>query len=125
MITCDDLLNKAKAIHSSFSSKDYSHPCAEVEFRECARTAYYYIFHKANTRALTIPGSFNKNTGSHQRVIDKLMTSTDKKDHDLAKLLVKVRTVRVKADYGLNEHFQQIEAYKILREAEKLISKGF
>lgn len=122
MIDCEEFLKKAQYIHESFSLKGYSYHCAEMDFRECARISYYYIFHKASLRANAIPGDFNTNTGSHQRVIDKLLSSKIEEDNELGKLMIRFRVVRVKADYGLKESFKKNDAYKVLRAAEKLFT---
>ncbi|WP_220385072.1 hypothetical protein, partial [Klebsiella pneumoniae] len=58
--------------------------------------------------------------GNHQRVINKLLNSSDQNDQALGDLLLKIRPTRVKADYRLNINFTKNEAYKLLRHAEKL-----
>lgn len=124
MIACDEFLIKAKYIHSSYTSQGYSYSCKEMDYRECARTSYYYIYHKAYIRSLSINGNFSMNTGAHQRVIDKLLSSSDPINIKLAQLLIKLRPVRVHADYKLDDSFNKNDAYKTLREAEKIFSSG-
>lgn len=124
MIACDEFLIKAKHIHSTFTSTEYNYSCEEMDFRECARISYYYIYHKAYFRSLSITGNFSINKGSHQRVIDKLLSSADPINIKLARLLIKLRPVRVHADYKLNDKFNKNEAYKTLREAEKVFDLG-
>lgn len=120
MIISDDFLNKSKAIFSMLSAKDYAYSCPEMDYRECARTSYYYIYHIANRRALQIDGPFDRNVGQHQRVINKLLQSDDDSDQKLGELLALMKAVRVKADYTLEYDFSKNEAYKVLRRAERL-----
>ncbi|MDE9727320.1 hypothetical protein [Citrobacter freundii] len=121
MITCDEFLKKAQQIYDNCSSESYSYPCEEIDFRNCARIAYYYLYHHAYVRAKSLKGGLDNNTGSHQRVIDKLLESSNKDDNDLGMLLVRLRPTRVKADYQLDQKFSKGEAYKTLRYAEKFI----
>lgn len=120
MIICDDFLDKAQRVYSRIDDKEYKAPCPEMDFRECARTSYYYIFHVANQRASQIPGEINSQVGQHQRVIDKLRSSADIADRDLGDLLALMKLSRVKADYNLSYNFTKNDAYKVLRRAEKL-----
>ncbi|MBB1199618.1 hypothetical protein EGM70_04780 [Enterobacteriaceae bacterium 89] len=120
MIICDDFLEKAQRIYSDFSSKGYVNSCPEMDYRECARTSYYYIYHVANQRASQIPGNINNSVGQHQRVIDKLRCSSDISDQELGDLLALMKIARVKADYTLNCNFSKNDAYKVLRRAERL-----
>lgn len=120
MIICDDFLDKAKRIYTHIDNKQYKAPCPEMDFRECARTSYYYIFHVANRRAAEIPGEVNSKVGQHQRVIEKLRNSSDINDKNLGDLLALMKLERVKADYNLNFNFTKNDAFKVLRRAEKL-----
>ncbi len=120
MITADEILKKAKSVYSVCEQEPCTSCCLELDLRDCARSAYYYIFHIGKMRADKIDGEYDENVGNHQRVINKLLNSSDQNDQALGDLLLKIRPTRVKADYRLNINFTKNEAYKLLRHAEKL-----
>jgi len=101
-------------------SKDsYGDDKSEVEYRCCARTAYYSLFHHFKKVADSIPGDYDKSLGSHERVIRKLLDSSDEQHRKYGVALGNYKEIRVKADYKINVSFSKTEAYKILRFAEK------
>lgn len=123
MIVCDDFLRKAKQVYSTFSDKSYSSVCPEMDFRECARSSYYYIFHVAKERVRKLNAHGDLNVGMHQRVINILRNSDNDSDHSLGDLLALMKVVRVQADYTLEYNFTKNEAYKVLRRAERLFEQ--
>lgn len=92
---------------------------SEVEYRCCARTAYYSLFHHFKKIADSIPGGYDSSLGSHERVIKKLLESSNEQHRMYGVALGNYKEIRVKADYKINVSFSKGDAYKILRYAEK------
>ncbi|MDU6442910.1 MAG: hypothetical protein E6559_24020 [Pantoea sp.] len=105
-----------------YSKGNYGDDKTEVEYRCCARTAYYSLFHHFKLIADSIPGGYDKSLGSHERVIRKLLDSTDAQHRKYGVALSNYKDIRVKADYRIDVNFSKSEAYKILRFAEKTLN---
>ncbi|ASY82364.1 hypothetical protein [Pectobacterium polaris] len=85
----------------------YEKSSNEIEYRCCARSAYYSIFHYFKTIADSLPGGYDISLGSHERVIRKLMDSTDSSYKKYGVVLSNYRKVRVKADYKIDASFSK------------------
>lgn len=103
----------------NYSKSNYGDDKSEIEYRCCARSAYYSLFHYFKSIADTIPGSYDTSLGSHERVIRKLLDSNDDNHKKYGAALSSYREVRVKADYKIDKSFTKGEAYKVLRFVEK------
>lgn len=103
-----DLLDWAKKTYENNSQ-------CEVTLRACASRSYYSCLHEA-AEAFEIEVDINQ-PSSHKAVIDELVIRSKRPGQgrnqagNLAKLLTKIKRVRVKADYSLDEDFttQDIE----------------
>ncbi|HAT1514885.1 TPA: hypothetical protein I8W54_003257 [Morganella morganii] len=125
MITPQDLLKKASDLYNSFSDPSIVIDCVEVEYRNCARMAYYVMLHVGMeiTDRENPEISMDGVIGTHQKVIRKLLALESVFATDLANDLLSCRGIRVDADYKLSKPFSQNSAYKVLRKAEKTIQK--
>lgn len=102
-----------------YSKGNYGENKSEVEYRCCARTAYYSLFHHFKSIADSLPGGYDKSLGSHERVIRKLLDSSNAQHQKFGVALSNYKDIRVKADYRIDVSFSKNDAYKILRYAEK------
>ncbi|WP_109395736.1 HEPN domain-containing protein [Proteus faecis] len=121
MITSLNILNYASNLHNKFSEKDYISDNLEVEYRNCARMAYYSLLHlsKSLIEKENVCIDTGGITGTHAVIIAKLLAIDSDFSKKLAEDLKSCRAIRVKADYYLDKHFNKNEAYKVLRKAEK------
>jgi len=122
MINEINLLNYSKEEFLRISGKNYKSENAEVEYRNCARVAYYSLYHLLKKIADNLPGTYESKTGSHERVIRRLMEFGDDKQKFFAEEFKNQRAIRVSADYTLHEPFRKSDAYKSLRYAEKIFA---
>jgi len=122
MIDEISLLNYSKKEYSRISEKSYKSESSEVEYRNCARVAYYSMYHLLKRIADNLPGAYQYNVGSHERVIRRLMEFGDDQQKFFAEELKNQRAIRVSADYSLHEPFRKSDAYKSLRYAEKVFA---
>lgn len=114
MITPYDIAMKAKEIFDGASS--------EVDYRCSARCAYYSLYHFCkgmDDKRLAEPSK--EQSGVHYSLISRFLGSEDDGLRRLGVDLNTCRTLRVKADYRLDQSFRRQDAYKVLRVAEKLI----
>ncbi|HBR3703181.1 HEPN domain-containing protein [Klebsiella pneumoniae] len=119
MISSKEMLDFARGSYSKFDAAGYICLCEEVEYRTCARSAYYALYHYLKSIADKLPGSY-EDVSSHEKVIRKLLNSGDPKLMDLAQKMISTRKTRVRADYHIDKNFGKSEAYKILRIVEKI-----
>lgn len=105
-----------------YSKSSYGDDKTEIEYRCCARTAYYTLFHHFKSIADSLPGGYDTTLGSHERVIRKLLDSPNDEHKKYGAALSCYREIRVKADYRLEKNFTKGEAYKVLRFVEKTLS---
>lgn len=122
MINEISLLEYSRSEYARISEKLYESDHSEVEYRNCARVAYYSLYHLLKNIADNLPGDYESNIGSHERVIRKLMKSGDERQKLFAEKLKNQRAIRVSADYNLNAPFRKADAYKSLRYAESVFS---
>lgn len=122
MINEVSLLEFSKSEYARFNDASYSSNNPEVEYRNCARVAYYSLYHLLKDIADGLPGQYEKNIGSHERVIRRLMTFGDDTQKLFAEKLKSQRAIRVSADYNLKHPFRKSEAYKSLRYAESVFA---
>lgn len=125
MITPQDLLKKASDLYNSFSDSSIVIDCVEVEYRNCARIAYYAMLHVGMEITDREDPEINLDgvVGTHQKVIRKLLALESVFATNLANDLLSCRKIRVDADYKLSKPFSKNSAYKVLRKAEKTIQK--
>ncbi|EMG7907563.1 HEPN domain-containing protein [Enterobacter ludwigii] len=119
MISPEEILEFAKASYAKFDVDGYICVNEEVEYRTCARSAYYALYHYLKSIADSLPGNY-EDVSSHERVIRKLISSGDPKLSELAQKMISTRKTRVRADYHLDKNFGKSETYKILRVVEKI-----
>lgn len=119
MISSKEMLDFARGSYSKFDAAGYICLSEEVEYRVCARSAYYALYHYLKSIADELPGSY-EDVSSHEKVIRKLLKSGDPKLMDLAQKMISTRKTRVRADYHIDKSFGKSEAYKILRIVEKI-----
>lgn len=123
MITSNEILNYSRDSYSRFDTDGYIYLNEEVEYRNCARTAYYALYHYLKTIADKLPGNY-EDVSSHEKVIRKLLKSGDPKLAELAQKMIATRKTRVRADYHIDKNFGKTEAYKLLRIVEKVFSEA-
>ena len=119
MISSKEILEFAKNSYAKFDASGYICLNEEVEYRTCARSAYYALYHYLKSIADELPGAY-EDVSSHEKVIRKLLNSGDQKFIDLAQKMIATRKTRVRADYHIDKSFGKTEAYKILRVVEKV-----
>lgn len=95
----------------------------EIDYRNAASRAYYCAFHLCKNLVETIPISTDNIGTSHQRIIDALAQSHDKRLKSLANKLKVVRELRHKADYKLDIKFSRYEASRALSHTQKITSE--
>lgn len=123
MITSNEILKYSRDSYSRFDTDGYICLNEEVEYRNCARTAYYALYHYLKTIADNLPGNY-EDVSSHEKVIRKLLKSGDPKLAELAQKMIATRKTRVRADYHIEKNFGKTEAYKLLRVVEKVFSEA-
>lgn len=123
MILSRALLDFARGSYSKFDAAGYICLNEEVEYRTCARSAYYALYHYLKSIADALPGRY-EDVSSHEKVIRKLLNSGDQKLIDLAQKMISTRKTRVRADYHIDKNFGKSEAYKILRVVEKIFEEA-
>lgn len=121
MITSFDILKCASLLHDDFCCVDYVSDKPEVEYRNCARMAYYSMLHLSKKLVDDHSPDIDCSDiiGTHEMIIRKLLAINTEESNKLANDLISSRHLRVKADYYLNKKFTKQEAYKVLRKAEK------
>jgi len=89
----------------------------EVFKRSAASRAYYCAFHVCQNIADTqqLPPAQNRNTGSHQQLIKRLLHSDNKRLNKLGTVLRQGRDLRTEADYKLSSTFSKENAFKSLQ----------
>lgn len=110
----NDLLTVAEHLYQQDS---------EAFWRSAANRYYYYAFHRCQQLAeeAQLPPAKNQNTGSHERLISRLINSSDNRLKKLGNTLRTFKKIRVKADYQLKASFnKQPDAYTAL-----LLAKEF
>jgi len=122
MINEVNLLEYSKKEYERISDKAYKSDHSEVEYRNCARVAYYSLYHLLKDIADSLPGSYEDNIGSHEKVIRRLMSFGNDNQKLFAEKLKNQRTIRVHADYKLGNSFNKSDVYKSLRYAESVFT---
>lgn len=106
----------------NYSKGNFGDGKSEIEYRCCARTAYYSLFHHFKDIADQLPGGYDNSLGSHERVIRKLLESSNADHKKYGAALSSYRSVRVKADYRIEKNFTKGDAYQVLRYMEKTLN---
>lgn len=119
MIDPKDILEFSKLSYSKVNTDGYICINSEVEYRNCARVAYYALYHYLKSISDSLPGSY-EDVSSHEKVIRKLLKSGDQDLILLAQKMMSTRKTRVRADYHIDKNFGKDEAYKLLRIVEKI-----
>lgn len=122
MIEPGDILTFAKELKSRFDADGYICTNLEVEYRNCARTSYYALFHALKEIADNIPGKY-EDVASHEKVIRKLLSSSDQRINLLAQQMISIRKTRVRADYILDKSFGKNEATRSLEKVVRIFEK--
>jgi uncharacterized protein (UPF0332 family) len=89
----------------------------EIYYRNAASRAYYCSLHQCQNLLTRKYGFQAKGENSHQKVIDALYQHNL---NELAILLSRMRTYRVRADYQLNEIFTKRDAQSVLMDAQSI-----
>lgn len=93
----------------------------EVDFRNAASRAYYAAYHRCRPIAQR-NGLRTSRRGVHSDAIDALRTSTKPALKHPAQMLARVRGLRAKADYNIDEEFRSSEAQTSTRQAQKVFA---
>lgn len=123
MISSKEILEYSRDSYSRFDTDGYIYLNEEVEYRNCARNAYYALYHYLKSIADNLPGSY-EDVSSHEKVIRKLLNSGDSQLIELAQKMIATRKTRVRADYHIDKNFGKTEAYKLLRVVEKVFEQA-
>ncbi|KHO36697.1 MULTISPECIES: HEPN domain-containing protein [Enterobacteriaceae] len=123
MISSKQMLDFAKSSYAKFDVDGYIYINEEIEYRTCARSAYYALYHYLKSIADELPGAY-EDVSSHEKVIRKLLASGDEKLVQFAQKMIATRKTRVRADYHIDKNFGKTEAYKILRVVEKVFAEA-
>ena len=95
----------------------------EVDYRSAVSRAYYSAFHACRTLLKNIPNLSDNIGTSHQKVIDELLSHSDKQISSLGNKLKVARDLRQKADYQLENPFSRYEASRLLSQVQKILSE--
>ncbi|VEB71510.1 Uncharacterised protein [Providencia rustigianii] len=126
MITYVDILNNASDLYDKLSENNFKTNNIEVEYRNCARMAYYSMLHlsKQLVEKNDVEIDMTDVHGTHEITIRKLMAINSDIAAKLANNLISCRKTRVKADYKIEKSFTKNDAYTVLRKAEKVASEA-
>lgn len=117
MIVAEDLLSHSKELYSQKAN-------GEVILRNSARSAYYALFHKLSAIEFNSKiSSSDRSYGSHELLIEQLRTSEILEYKELGLLLSRLKPIRTKADYKLDQRFSDNDAYSTIRKVEKVFQK--
>lgn len=94
----------------------------EIDYRSAASRAYYGAFHACRTLLENLPDLQGYVGTSHQKVIDELLSHSNKRLKSLGNQLKTTRDSRQKADYQLNVIFSRHEANRVLYQVKKILS---
>jgi len=94
---------------------------SEVDYRNAASRAYYCAFHLCRILLEKLPQSQDNIGTSHQKIIDALFLSPDKRLKSLGNKLKMARQLRHKADYKVDIRFTRYEASRALSYAQKIV----
>lgn len=87
---------------------------AEVDLRNCASRAYYYLFHKIRETFRNDKSSdFENGPSDHQKAVEFFRTI---RETTLANRVHHCYNIRKNADYDINRPFRRIQANEQLRE---------
>ncbi len=93
---------------------------SEIDYRNAASRAYYAAFHLCRILLEKLPNSPDNIGTSHQRIIDALLFSNDKKLKSLGNKLKVTKELRHKADYKVNVKFTRYDASRTLSHVQKI-----
>lgn len=122
MISAHDFLNHAKDIYNRFDVDGSVHDNIEMEYRSCARVAYYALYHLLRDISDTLPGE-GIGFGSHEKIENKLCMSKNQDYIYLATQMNSSKKGRVRADYHLDAEFGKNEANRILNKVERVFAR--
>ena len=94
---------------------------SEVDYRNAASRAYYCAFHLCRILLEKLPQSQDNIGTSHQKIIDALLLSSDKRLKLLGNQLKMARQLRHKADYKVDIKFTRYEASRVLSYVRKMV----
>jgi uncharacterized protein (UPF0332 family) len=94
---------------------------SEVGYRNAASRAYYCAFHLCRMLLEKLPQSQDNIGTSHQKIIDALFLSSDKRLKSLGNQLKMARQLRHKADYKVDIKFTRYEASRVLSYVQKMV----
>jgi len=105
----------------SFAEKLLSEE-TEINYRNAASRSYYAAFHYCLpiTELLDKP---SQDGGIHATVCKKLSESFDHKLKSIGYMLQQCRSIRVRADYGLDEDFSRSGGELAIKLAKKIIDR--
>ncbi len=115
-IAPDDLLSNAKRLCEGKQ---------EFDWRCAASKAYYAAYHQCKVAAETLPEPpyDSKAMGVHDTLIKKFSTQSDLKFKSIGFMLREAKRIRKKADYDIDDLFEQWEAKETIKWAEKILAK--
>ncbi|EDN67866.1 bacteriophage protein [Beggiatoa sp. PS] len=94
---------------------------SEVGYRNAASRSYYCAFHLCRMLLEKLPQSQDNIGTSHQKIIDALFLSSDKRLKSLGNQLKMARQLRHKADYKVDTKFTRYEASRVLSYVQKIV----
>ena len=97
----------------------------EFDWRCAASKAYYAAYHKCKIVGETLPESpyDSQPMGVHDTLIKKFSTQSDFKFKSIGFMLREAKRLRNKADYDIDDPFEQWEAKETINWAEKILAK--
>ncbi|WP_137169608.1 hypothetical protein [Marinomonas sp. FW-1] len=135
MTATDELIEFSKYLFNETTIEDYAH--TNQALRTCIHKSYYAAYHECKLLGDKLPETENINTGSHDRLIQRLKnvpvaSAGNKKNAKRIKTislwLLQAKTLRCKADYSLDSEIdvREIEQHdinvrKILRDLPTIV----
>lgn len=115
--------NRNALIDSVFElSKDLAKENCQCHLRSSISRAYYAGYYKARIQsALLPPDDPERKPDQHEEVIARLERSKEHRHKQMAKLLVKSRASRTKADYHLDLQFTREDAQVQIDRVQELM----
>lgn len=115
MVTYQHFIESAKALSASGSS--------EMDYRNAASRSYYAAYHICRELAKNLPNFIDIKIrgGVHQNLLNILQGSRDINIRRIGILLQFCKASRTKADYHINDNFDNKEADSLIKNTEKII----
>ena len=95
----------------------------EVDYRNAASRAYYAAFHACRPVGLTLGLQEVPERGPHWDLIEIFKRQGDTKYLSIAHMLEQCRRLRVRADYEIEEDFDEARAQTTLSQCERILER--